>query len=71
MLEESQICIWHEVLRDGQWIMLEDLLKAMAPKAPPVVAARGQAQPAPAAAAAPAPSAAPRRTKLPILHRRG
>ena len=72
MLEESQICIWHDVLRDGQWTTVEELLKAMAPKTPPL-AARGvrrkpPRQPPPRRAA---PSAAPRRVKLPILHRRG
>lgn len=72
MLEDNQICIWHEVLQDGQWITVEDLLRALAPNPQPAVA-RSQPQPTPAPTPAQraAHSEVPRRAKLPTLHKRG
>ena len=71
MLEDNQVCLWHDVLKDGRWIILEDLLKAMAPAPQPVVAkSQSQTQPAAAVAQTVDSSGGPRRTKLPTLHHR-
>ncbi len=67
MLEESQICLWHEVLQNDQWITLEELLMTLAPT-PQLAAAKTQAQqpktvPQTAVPVGPSP-----RAKLPRLH---
>ena len=57
MLDQGDLCLWHEVLVDGQWQFLGDLLRLMNPPPTPTPPAQT--------------SGPTRRRLLPRLHQRG
>ncbi|NMD21088.1 MAG: hypothetical protein BWX48_02881 [Verrucomicrobia bacterium ADurb.Bin006] len=68
MLEENEICIWHEVLEGGRWIPVGELLPGVAPTPASATTLRHQGLSSPTTAPSGYAVGGPRRTKLPLLH---
>lgn len=72
MLQENEICIWHEVLEGGRWTTVSELLPGLSPTPASAATLRHQGLSSSTTARSGAAGGVPRRTELPVLHpRRG